>query len=84
MLGDGRPRSLEQLVERTGARRGQLLTFLERHPHLRETGAGWVDVVRLADGVAFTHELSAVERRAEVLDRNTSPSRRATDVRRST
>jgi hypothetical protein len=67
VLADGRPRSVEQLTGRTGARRGELRTFLEKHPHLLETGAGWVNVLRLADGVTFTHELSAVERETEVL-----------------
>lgn len=67
MLADGRPCSVEQLTGRTGARRGELLTFLEQHPHLLQIGAGWVNALRLADGVAFTHELRAVEREAEVL-----------------
>src|SRR5664280_959725 len=67
MLADGCPRSVEQLAGRAGARRGELLTFLAGHPHLVETGAGWVNVLRLADGVAFTHELSAVERETQVL-----------------
>jgi hypothetical protein len=67
MLTDGCARSVEQLAGRTGARRGELLTFLEKHPHLLETGTGWVNVLRLTDGLAFTHELSAVEREAEVL-----------------
>jgi len=67
MSADGRAWSVEQLAERTGARRGELRTFLSEHPHLVETGAGWVNVLRLADGLAFTHELSAVEREAGVL-----------------
>jgi hypothetical protein len=62
-----RPHAVEQVAGRAGARRGELRTFLEGHPHLQETGAGWVNVLRLTDGVAFTHALSAVERQTEVL-----------------
>ncbi|MBI3686897.1 MAG: hypothetical protein HY241_06040 [Actinobacteria bacterium] len=67
MLADSRPVALDQLVERMGVRRGELLTFLQRQPHLLEAGTGWVDALRLADGVAFVHELSAAEREADVL-----------------
>lgn len=67
MLADGRPVAVDQFVERMGVRRGELLTFMQRHPHLLETGLGWVDALRLADGVAFVHELSAAEREAGVL-----------------
>jgi hypothetical protein len=34
MLADGRPCSVEQLAGRTGARCGELGTFLAGHPHL--------------------------------------------------
>lgn len=67
ILANGRACSVEQLARRTGARRGELLTFLEEHPHLLETSTGWVNVLQLADGVAFTHELSAVEQETQVL-----------------
>lgn len=73
MLADGRPHAVEQLAERTGARRGELLTFLEKDPHLLEVGAGWVNVLRLADGVAFTHELSVVELETGVWRRGYCP-----------
>jgi len=66
-LADGHPVSLHQFVERTGARRGDLLTFLQRRAHLLKAGTGWVDGLRLADGVALVHELSATEREADTL-----------------
>jgi hypothetical protein len=61
ILAAGRPVPVDQLAERTGARRGELSTFLQRRAHLLETGTGWVD------GVAFVHELSAAEREADAL-----------------
>src|SRR5258705_2060536 len=67
ILAVGRPVPVDQLVERTGARRGELLTFLQRRAHLLETSTGWVDGLRLADGVALVHELSATEREADTL-----------------
>lgn len=67
MLAAGRPIPVDQLVERTRVRRHELLTFLQRHPHLMETTLGWVDALQLADGVAFVHELNAAERDADVL-----------------
>ena len=67
MLADGRVVPVDQLVERAGVRRGEVLTFLQQRPRLLETGSGWVDAFRLADGVEFTHVLSAVERETGVL-----------------
>jgi len=68
ILAAGRPVPVDQLAERTDTRRGELLTFLQRRAHLLETSAGWVDGLRLADGVAFVHELSAIERGADTLN----------------
>jgi SEC-C motif len=67
ILAAGRPVPVDRLAERTGARRGELLMFLQRCAHLLETSVGWVDGLRLADGVAFAHELSAAECEADAL-----------------
>ncbi len=67
ILADGRPVPVDELAERTSVRSVELLTFLQGHPHLLETSAGWINALRLGDGVAFVHELSAAEREADAL-----------------
>jgi hypothetical protein len=56
------PLSLEVLARLVNVAPGVLGRHLAEHPHLVPTPEGaWVSGLRLADGVAFMHELCAVE-----------------------
>ena len=62
MLAAGGPLSLEELAALADVPPRVLGRYLEEHPQLVMAPDGkWVTGLRLADGVAFTHELSAVE-----------------------
>ncbi|MDA0633287.1 SEC-C metal-binding domain-containing protein [Nonomuraea sp. MCN248] len=62
------PVPFEKLAERANVSRSVLRTFLDEHPYLcPDSGGDWVSGLRLADGVAFLHELSAAEVAAGVL-----------------
>lgn len=56
------PLPLEALAELIGTRTDALRKALEDHPHVLPAPDGtWVNGLRLADGVVFTHELHAAE-----------------------
>jgi len=56
------PLSVEELAALADVLPRVLGRYLEEHPQLVMAPDGkWVSGLRLADGVAFTHELSAVE-----------------------
>jgi hypothetical protein len=56
------PLSLEVLARLVNVAPVALGRYLDEHPYLVPTPEGeWVSGLRLADGVAFTHELSAIE-----------------------
>src|SRR5271166_2129804 len=62
VLAAGGPLSLEELAALADVPPRVLGRYLEEHPQLVMAPDGkWVTGLRLADGVAFTHELSAVE-----------------------
>ncbi|MEO3862139.1 SEC-C domain-containing protein [Acrocarpospora sp. B8E8] len=61
-LAEQGPTSLEKLASMADVLPVVLRRQLEAHPYLVPTPAGeWVNGLLLADGVAFTHELSAAE-----------------------
>ena len=62
LLAAGGPLSLEVLARLVNVAPVLLRRHLDEHPHLLPTPDGeWVSGLRLADGVAFTHELTAAE-----------------------
>src|SRR5487761_108768 len=62
LLAVGGPLSLEALAGLTDAAPDVLRQHLEEHPRAVPTPEGtWVSGLGLADGVAFMHELSAIE-----------------------
>lgn len=44
-----------------------MLAFLQDDARLLETITGWADGLRLADCIAFVHELTTAEREADTL-----------------
>lgn len=61
------PLSAIELAERVGAAPGSVAQVLAEEPRAVLAAAGWVDGLRLAEGVAFVHELAEAEVEVEVL-----------------